>query len=47
MEIRMSETTVIVHVRAMPRKTVTDTLRSYGVAHRELIPDMIHSTAQY
>ena len=30
-----------------PRKIVTDKLRSYGVAHRELIPDVIHSTAQY
>ena len=30
-----------------PRKIVTDKLRSYGVAHRELIPKVIHSTAQY
>ena len=30
-----------------PRKIVTDKLRSYGVAHRELIPDTIHSTQQY
>jgi len=30
-----------------PRKIVTDKLRSYGVAHRELIPEVIHSTAQY
>jgi len=30
-----------------PRKIVTDKLRSYGVAHRELIPDTIHSTEQY
>ena len=30
-----------------PRKIVTDKLRSYGVAHRELIPDTIHSTKQY
>ena len=30
-----------------PRKIVTDTLRSYGVAHRELMPDVIHSTEQY
>ncbi len=29
------------------RKIVTDKLRSYGVAHRELMPDMIHSTHQY
>ena len=30
-----------------PRKIVTDKLRSYGVAHRELTPDTIHSTRQY
>ena len=30
-----------------PRKIVTDKLRSYGVAYRELIPDTIHSTEQY
>ena len=26
---------------------MTDKLRSYGVAHRELIPEAIHSTKQY
>ena len=30
-----------------PRKIVTDKVRSYGVAHRELMPDVIHSTEQY
>jgi putative transposase len=30
-----------------PRKIVTDKLRSYGVAHRELMPETIHSTKQY
>lgn len=30
-----------------PRKIVTDKLRSYGVAHRELIPESIHDTSQY
>ena len=30
-----------------PTRIVTDTLRSYGVAHRELIPDTIHDTSQY
>ena len=30
-----------------PRKIVTDKLRSYGVAHRELMPEVIHSTKQY
>ena len=29
------------------RKIVTDKLRSYGVAHRELIPESIHVTDQY
>lgn len=31
----------------IPRKIVTDKLRSYGVAHRELIPDSIHDNEQY
>jgi putative transposase len=30
-----------------PRKIVTDKLRSYGVAHRELIPNTIHDSSQY
>jgi putative transposase len=30
-----------------PRKIVTDKLRSYGVAHRELMADIIHDTSQY
>ena len=30
-----------------PRKIVTDKPRSYGVAHRELMPEAIHSTKQY
>ena len=30
-----------------PRKIVTDKLRSDGVAHRELMPETIHSTKQY
>ena len=29
-----------------PRKIVTDKLRSYGVAHRELMPEVIHDTSQ-
>ena len=33
--------------RSEPRKIVPDKLRSYGVAHRELIPDTIHDTSQY
>ena len=30
-----------------PRKIVADKLRSYGVAHWELIPEAIHDTSQY
>ena len=30
-----------------PRKIVTDKLHSYGVAHQELMPEVIHSTQQY
>ena len=30
-----------------PREIVTDKLRSYVVAHRELIPGTIHNTARY
>jgi putative transposase len=30
-----------------PRKIVTDKLRSYGVAHRELMSETIHTTSQY
>ena len=30
-----------------PRKIVTDKLRSFRVAHRELIPESIHDTSQY
>ena len=33
--------------RGEPRKIITDKLRSYGVAHRDLIPDTIHDTSQY
>jgi putative transposase len=33
--------------RGEPRQIVTDKLKSYGVAHRELIPDTIHDTSQY
>ncbi len=33
--------------RGEPRKIVTDKLRSYGVAHRELFPDAIHDSSQY
>jgi putative transposase len=30
-----------------PRNIVTDKLRSYGVAHQELMPDVIHNTERY
>jgi putative transposase len=30
-----------------PRKIVTDKLRSYGVARRELMPNVIHDNSQY
>jgi putative transposase len=30
-----------------PRKIVMDKLRSYGVAHRELLPKAIRDTSQY
>ena len=33
--------------RGEPRNIVTDKLRSYNVAHRELIPETIHDTSQY
>ena len=33
--------------QAEPRKIVTDKLRSYGAAHRELMPEVIHDTSQY
>ena len=33
--------------KSEPRKIVTDKLGSYGVAHRELIPETIHDTTQY
>ncbi|MFT4607404.1 MAG: putative transposase [Arenicella sp.] len=30
-----------------PRQIVTDKLRSYGVAHRELMPETIHNMEKY
>ncbi len=33
--------------KGIPRKTVTDKLANYDVAHRELSPDVIHDTSQY
>jgi putative transposase len=34
-------------LRFKPRKIVTDGLRSYGVAHRDLLPDVRHRTSRY
>ena len=34
-------------LRHKPRRLVTDGLRSYGVAHRELLPDVRHRTSRY
>ena len=33
--------------KGAPRKIITDKLRSYDVAHRELMPDVIHNKDQY
>ena len=33
--------------KGKPRKIVTDKLASYGVAYRELSPDVIHDKSQY
>jgi putative transposase len=30
-----------------PRRLITDGLRSYGVAHREILPDVRHRTSRY
>lgn len=30
-----------------PRKIIMDKLRSYGVAHRELMPDVRHDNSRY
>ena len=38
----------LLHARGNePRRIVSDKVRSYGVAHRELIPDTVHDTARY
>jgi len=38
---------LIISNQGKPRKIVTYKLGSYRVAHRDLIPDMIHDTSQY
>lgn len=38
---------LIASTQGRPRKIVTDKLGSYRVAHRELMPDVIHDTSQY
>jgi putative transposase len=35
------------HGEMEQRKIVTDKLRSYDVAHRELIPEALHDTSRY
>ena len=34
-------------LRSRPRRIVTDGLKSYGVAHRELMPEVRHRTSRY
>ena len=34
-------------LRFKPRRIVTDGLKSYGVAHRELMPEVRHRTSRY
>ena len=36
-----------VKVGGVPREIITDKLRSYGLAHRTLIPEARHNTEQY
>src|SRR3712207_3144013 len=38
---------LLVGLKYKPRRIVTDGLRSYGVAKRELLPDVRHRTSQY
>ncbi|WP_425270421.1 DDE-type integrase/transposase/recombinase [Marinobacterium iners] len=38
---------LIVSNQGRPRKIAIDKLGSYRVAHRELMPDVIHDTSQY
>ena len=37
----------LVKAGGVPREIVTDKLRSYGVAHRSLIPSTLHNSQQY
>src|SRR3712207_1243264 len=38
---------LLVGLEYKPKRIVTDGLRSYGVAKRELLPDVRHRTSQY
>ena len=38
---------VFVKIQGEPREIVTDKLRSYGVSHRGLLPEVIHNTQHY
>ena len=38
---------LLVGLKYKPRRLVTDGLRSYGVAHREVLPEVKHRTSRY
>lgn len=38
---------LIIRHRGEPRKIVTDKLRSYGVAHREMLPEALYDSSRY
>jgi putative transposase len=38
---------LLVGLKYKPRRLVTDGLRSYGVAHREVMPEVKHRTSRY
>ena len=38
---------LLVGLKHKPKRIVTDGLRSYGVAHREILPDVRHRTSRY
>ncbi|WP_043366669.1 IS6 family transposase [Belnapia sp. F-4-1] len=38
---------LLVGLKYIPRRLVTDGLRSYGVAHREVLPEVKHRTSRY
>ena len=38
---------LLAHLRYKPRRLITDGLRSYGAAARELLPELQHRTSRY